>query len=140
MDAARDSTGWQRAHHFALDIYRATARFPAAEQGGLADQMRRSAALLPIALAQTNRACMRPRLCYLLSLIDQSIRESQYYIILARDLGYLAPELSRILRRDLDEVERHLKLPQLPDWLGDGTHTDERREPANRQAAVAAGG
>jgi four helix bundle protein len=103
-----DASAWQTTHQLALDVYRATAHFPAAEREGLAEQMRRAAALLPIAMGQVRQQPQRRQHSYLLLLMDQTIRELQYYVTLAQDLDYLAPHLSQVIQHDLDDVLWHL--------------------------------
>ena len=43
---------WQKAVAFVADVYRATRRFPAAEQYGLVSQLRRAAVSVPSNVAE----------------------------------------------------------------------------------------
>jgi four helix bundle protein len=52
MQGFRDLKVWQRSHSLALDIYRASAGFPAQERFGPTLQLRRAATSVP-----TNIAC-----------------------------------------------------------------------------------
>ena len=43
---------WGKAHHLALEVYRATNGFPAQERYGLTSQMRRAATSIPTNIAE----------------------------------------------------------------------------------------
>lgn len=97
---------WRRAHEFVLDVYKLTAGFPKQEMFGLTSQMRRAAVSVPANIAEGFRRRGKPDKARFMNLAESSLDECQYYLILARDLGYgdvaqlaaSADEVSRLLR------------------------------------------
>lgn len=88
----RDLVVWQKAHEMVLAIYRLTRRFPSEEKFGLTAQLRRAA--VSVAANITEGFSKRGRLDKVryLNIAQGSLEEVHYYLILAGDLGYLAPE------------------------------------------------
>jgi four helix bundle protein len=85
-----DLTVWQKAHELTLLIYRLTERFPSRERFGMVGQIRRSAASVSANIAegfgrQTTRELLRS-----LQIARGEVEETRYFLILSRDLGYLA--------------------------------------------------
>ena len=90
----RDLEVWQIAHELTLAVYRATAVFPKHEMFGLTSQLRRSAASVPANIAEGwGRRSTKDYLRHL-SNANGSLEESRYFLLLARDLSYLAGEQS----------------------------------------------
>ena len=84
-----DLTVWQEGHKLALAIYGATAQFPPGERFGIVQQMRRSASSVCANIAEgfgrrTTRELLRS-----LQISRGELEETRYFLILARDLGYL---------------------------------------------------
>jgi four helix bundle protein len=84
---------WKYAHELALDVYRAVGTFPAEELYGLTSQLRRASASIPINIAE---GCGRDGdvdFARFLQIAAGSASEVEYELLLARDLGYLAPDV-----------------------------------------------
>jgi four helix bundle protein len=99
---------WQKAHHFALNLYRHTQQFPAEERFGLTSQLRRAAVSVPSNIAE---GCGREGdrdFARFLSIAGGSASEAEYQLLLARDLGYLPEERHRPLDAQINEVKRML--------------------------------
>jgi four helix bundle protein len=79
---------WQKAHEFVLQVYRLTAVFPKPETYGLASQLRRAAVSIPANIAEGFRRRSVAEKVRFLNIAEGSIAESDYYLILSRDLGY----------------------------------------------------
>lgn len=79
---------WQKAHQWVLGIYRLTANFPKQEQFGLTSQLRRAAVSVPANFAEGFRKKSKLDKLRFYNIAQGSIAESQYYLILAKDLGY----------------------------------------------------
>jgi four helix bundle protein len=79
---------WQKAHQWVLDIYKLTADFPRHEQFGLTSQLRRAAVSVPANFAEGFRKRGILDKVRFYNIAQGSIAESQYYLILAKDLGY----------------------------------------------------
>ena len=99
---------WQKAHELTLAVYRATTAFPREERYGITSQMRRCVASIPANLAegrcrQTDRDFAR-----FVGIALGSANETDYYLLLARDLGYIPPQDYGDMACGVDEVRRML--------------------------------
>lgn len=95
---------WQKAHGLVLAVYNVTKAFPREETYGLTSQLRRAAVSIPANIAEGFRKRGRQDKARFLNIAQGSLEESRYYLILARDLGYIADDLASTL----DEVSRLL--------------------------------
>ena len=94
---------WRKAHQFVLEVYRLTATFPKPETYGLTSQLRRAAVSIPANIAEGFRRRSVAEKARFLNIAEGSIAESDYYLILSRDLGYGEPGS---LIKLLDETSR----------------------------------
>jgi four helix bundle protein len=79
---------WQKSHTLVLEVYQATARFPADEKFGLISQMRRAAVSIPANIAEGfKRAGLKDK-AHFYNIALASLEELRYYFILCRDLGF----------------------------------------------------
>lgn len=81
---------WQRAHQFAKDIYAATASFPKTEQFGLISQLRRAAVSVPANVVEGQVKLTKNDFRRFLSIAEGSLAECEYYLELAKELGFLS--------------------------------------------------
>lgn len=88
----RDLVVWQKAHEFVLEVYKYTMVFPKYELYGLVSQLRRSAVSIPANIAEGFAKQGRADKARFYNIAQGSIAESQYYLILSRDLGYGDPK------------------------------------------------
>ena len=88
----RDSDAWRVAHEFTLQVYRLTASFPRDELYGLTSQLRRSAASVASNLAEGFGRRSKNELGRYCRIANGSLQEANYQLLLAKDLGYCAPE------------------------------------------------
>ena len=86
---------WQDAHMLVLDVYRTTAHWPDEEKFGLIAQTRRAAYSIAGNIAEGCGRNTDPELARFLRISLGSAAELWYAIVVARDLGYLAPSDSR---------------------------------------------
>jgi four helix bundle protein len=96
---------WQKAHHFVLNVYRVTESFPRHELYGLTSQLRRAAVSIPANIAEGFQKRGKADKARYLNIAQGSQGESDYYLILAQDLGYAN---TQDLRNLLAEVGRLL--------------------------------
>ena len=96
---------WQKAHQFVLGTYGYTEQFPKSELYGLVSQLRRAAVSIPANIAEGFKRRTKPDKVRLMNIAQGSLEECQYYLILARDLGYGD---SKALKNQLDEVSKLL--------------------------------
>jgi four helix bundle protein len=97
---------WRDAHAAVLSVYEMTRKLPTAERFGLTNQMRRAAVSIGANVAEgagRRRALDKARLY---TIAQGSLEELKYYLILAKDLGYL-PE-PRDLWNALESLGRQL--------------------------------
>ncbi|TWU60110.1 hypothetical protein Poly51_03840 [Rubripirellula tenax] len=104
----RELKVWEKAHAFVLGVYRATRRFPDDERYGLTSQVRRSSASVPSNLAEGCGRRTDRDLAHFCDIAMGSACESEYQLILAKDLDYIDTELHRQLEDQLLEVKRML--------------------------------
>jgi four helix bundle protein len=99
---------WQKAHGLTLDVYRGTRGFPTDERYGLTSQLRRSSASVPANLAE---GCARGGdidFARFVSVAAGSASETDYHLLLARDLGYFSDDAYQPLFEQVTEVKRML--------------------------------
>ena len=96
---------WQKAHGFVLNVYRATDSFPKTELYGLTSQLRRAAVSIPANIAEGFQKRGKADKSRYFNIAQGSLGESDYYLILAQDLGYFTTQELRI---QLAEVGRML--------------------------------
>ncbi|HWA08090.1 MAG TPA: four helix bundle protein [Opitutaceae bacterium] len=102
----RDVTVWQKAHAFALAIYRCTEAFPKHELFALTSQLRRAAASIPSNFVEGFRKRTTPDKLRFYNIAQGSADECLYQLILAHDLDYTD---TVALHADLEEVSRLLQ-------------------------------
>ena len=101
----RDLIVWQKAHELVLQIYSLSKTFPKEETYGLTDQLRRAAVSVPANIAEGfNRNSQADKIKFLNYAVS-SLEESRYYLILARDLGYIDEQDTKL---GLEEVSKLL--------------------------------
>jgi four helix bundle protein len=111
----RDLVVWQKAHSFALSVYRCTDAFPKHELFGLTSQLRRAAASIPSNIVEGFRKRTTPDKLRFYNIAQGSADESLYQLILSHDLLYAdttalqadAEEVSRLLQGYINGVERN---------------------------------
>jgi four helix bundle protein len=101
----QDLIVWQKTHQFVLAVYRLTAHFPGHEKDGLTLLARRAAINIGANIAQSFGRKSKPDKARYLSAAQSALDECDYYLLLAKDLGYgHNPALSE----QLDEVRKLL--------------------------------
>ncbi len=83
---------WQKAHAFVLDVYKTTKEFPKEELYGLTSQFRNSARSVPSNIAEGYKKRGKADKLRFFNIAQGSLKESRYYVILSRDLGYINQE------------------------------------------------
>ena len=84
---------WQKSHQLAVLIYGATANFPKTEQFSLTNQLRRAAVSVPSNIAEGFERRSNKEFSQFLGIARGSIAEVQTQLLLARDIGYLKPDV-----------------------------------------------
>ena len=102
----RDVVVWQKAHAFALALYRLTESFPKHELFALSSQLRRAAASVPSNFVEGFRKRIKPDKLRFYNIAQASADECLYQLILAHDLLYADTTAAQA---DLEEVSRLLQ-------------------------------
>lgn len=100
---------WQKAHRLVLEVYRHTDSFPADERFGLTAQLRRAAVSIASNIAEGAGRETDRELARFLSMAAGSATESEYQMLLARDLGYWSPEIHQPLDAQVNEIKKMLR-------------------------------
>jgi four helix bundle protein len=108
MQDFRELKVWQNAHELTLEVYRVTASFPRHELFGLTSQLRRSCSSIAANLAEgcgRNGDAEFSRYC---SIAMGSASETEYHLLLAKDLKMIEPTDYEELSRRVTELKRML--------------------------------
>jgi len=99
---------WQKSHRLTLDIYQATKSFPKEEMYGLTAQIRRAGSSIPANIAEGCGREGEAELARFLNIAMGSASELEYYLLLARDLGFLPPGEYTRLHQETTELKKML--------------------------------
>jgi len=80
---------WQRGHELTLAVYRETKKFPADERFALTSQLRRATYSVPANIAEGSGRGTRKEYLRFLLIAIASLKETEYFLLLSHDLGYL---------------------------------------------------
>ncbi|HUJ81243.1 MAG TPA: four helix bundle protein [Candidatus Acidoferrales bacterium] len=108
LKSFRELEVWQKAHAFVLDIYRATSAFPSSERFGIVSQIRRSAMSIPANIAEGFGRRTTKDFLQFLTIANGSLEETRYFMILSKDLRYLAVEEYESLDRQAISIGQML--------------------------------
>ena len=101
----KDLIVWQKSHKFVLSVYKITDNFPRAELYGLTPQFRWAAISIPANIAEGFRKNGKADKCRFMNIVQGSLEECRYYLILTKDLGYFE---TKNLMLQLEEVSKLL--------------------------------
>ncbi len=101
----QDMQVWKKAHAWVVAIYRFTEKWPRHETYGLTSQLRRAAASVPLNLVEGFRRRTKGDKVRYYNVAQAPLDESEYCLILARDLNYGDP---RGLLASAEEIARML--------------------------------
>jgi len=108
MQRYSDLKVWQRAHQLVLGVYELSASFPADERFGLISQMRRASLSVAANIVEGSRRATAGDFARHLNIAQGSAGETDYLLLLARDLRYATEEQVAPLRGELDEISAML--------------------------------
>jgi four helix bundle protein len=99
---------WEKAHLFTLMVYEATKTFPRDEIYSLTNQLRRASSSIPPNIAEGCRKNSQVEFAHFLNIALGSANESEYFLILAKDLQYLTNEKFLQLTNGVNEIKAML--------------------------------
>ena len=80
---------WQRSHELTLAVYKHTRNFPDNERFGLTSQVRRASYSVPANISEGSGRDSNKDYLRFLFIALASLKETEYFLLLARDLEYL---------------------------------------------------
>jgi four helix bundle protein len=99
---------WQVSHALVLQVYRLTKAFPPEERYGLTSQIRRSTLSVPTNIAEGSKRLTNAEYARFLNIAEGSLAETEYLLMVSRDLGYLPATLTKPLLTEADELAKML--------------------------------
>jgi four helix bundle protein len=105
MQNYKDLKVWEKAHSFTLQVYEITSLFPKEETYGLTNQLRRSASSIPANIAEGCGKNSKQDFANFLNIALGSSNESEYFLILSKDLKYLIEETFTRLSNLINEIK-----------------------------------
>ncbi|AZI25313.1 four helix bundle protein [Pedobacter sp. G11] len=108
MQNFKDLKVWEKSHQLTLSIYKTSAKFPKEEVYSLTNQLRRASASIPANIAEGCGKNSQADLAKFLSISLGSANETEYFLILSRDLDYLTEEQFTVLSNSINEVKAML--------------------------------
>jgi four helix bundle protein len=99
---------WDKAHQLTLKVYQLTKNFPKEEIYGLTSQVRRSAASMPANIAEGCGKNSQLELAHYLNTSLGSANETEYHLLLAKDLNYFPAIEYEALAEQINEIKAML--------------------------------
>lgn len=100
---------FQEAHKLVLQIYKFSATFPANEKYALISQLRRAGASIPANIVEGLGRKGKLEKIQFFYIANGSLEEVKYFLLLANDLDYLAPEQYKELHEKANSVGKLLQ-------------------------------
>ena len=102
----RDLIAWQKSMDLAAAVYRVTEAFPAREQFGLSNQMRRASVSIPSNIAEGQGRGTTKDYVHFLHISRGSLQELETQLLLAQRLSFAGESDVQRLLSVCDEVSR----------------------------------
>ena len=99
---------WQKSHSLTLKIYSVSKIFPKEELFGLTTQLRRASSSVAANIAEGSGRKSKNEFAHFLAIAVGSLSEVEYFLILARDLSYLAKNYFQRINSLANETKRML--------------------------------
>lgn len=104
VKSVEDLDVFKLSHGLTLKVYSLTRGFPKEDLYSLTSQMRRSASSVPANLIEGANRNSRPEYKRFASIAKGSAAETRYFLILAKDLGYMDTETYTTLSLEYTRV------------------------------------
>ena len=108
MQRFTELTVWQRSHALVLQIYKLTREFPSEERFNLVSQIRRAALSVPTNIAEGSKRIGRSDYARFLNIAEGSLAETEYLLMVGRDLGYIASNSYVGPQKEIEEISKML--------------------------------
>jgi four helix bundle protein len=95
---------WQRGHALVLKVYKLTIGFPLVERYGLTSQLRRAVLSVPTNIAEGSKRVSNQDYARFLNMAEASLAETEYLLLVSRDLEYIASAAVNVCFSDVAEL------------------------------------
>lgn len=92
MQNCKELKVWQKSHELTLKVYEQSRMFPKAELYNLTNQLRRCSSSIPANIAEGCGKMTQNDFVRLLNISLGSANETEYFLLLSKDLNYLSEE------------------------------------------------
>ena len=99
---------WGKAHEYTLEIYKITKQYPKDELFGIVSQLRRASSSVPANIVEGSARRTDKEFCQFLVQARGSLVETQYFLELSKDLGYLSEDYFNKLTEISIEIAKML--------------------------------
>jgi four helix bundle protein len=99
---------WEKAHQFALDIYRKTEKFPKEEIFGITSQIRRAATSIPFNIAEGCGRRSDAEFANFLNIAAGSTSEVEEELLLSYDLEFMDKASYQKLNEEVNDIKAML--------------------------------
>jgi four helix bundle protein len=104
----RNLKAWEKAHELALAVYKMSTGFPGEERYGLTSQIRRASTSIPTNISEGCGRDTEKDFARFLHIAMGSASETEYLLLLARDLGFVDEAAHNGIHNQAVEVKRML--------------------------------
>jgi four helix bundle protein len=108
VNRVEDMDVFTKAHKIAVEIYGITKTFPQDEKFALVSQMRRAAYSIPSNLMEGGHRLNRKEYRQFVGVAKGSVGELKYFLMLSKDLDYIAEGEYSILHQSAEELSKML--------------------------------
>jgi four helix bundle protein len=105
MQNYKDLKVWEKGHQFTVAVYSVTKGFPKEEIYSLTNQIRRAAASIPANIAEGCGKKSQNEFAHFLNIALGSSNEAEYFLLLAKDLGYLDNQQYEQLSTTINQIK-----------------------------------
>ncbi len=106
---------WQLSHSLTLETYKMTFSFPKEELYGLTSQLRRAVSSIPTNISEGCGRQSDKEFNQFLNIALGSACETEYLLILSKDLSYISEETFEVLNKQINTIKS--KIYKLKDKL-----------------------
>ena len=99
---------WTKAHQLTLRVYQVSKNYPKDELYSLTNQLRRASSSIPANIAEGCGKNSRNDLANFLNIALGSANETEYFLLLSKDLEYLAESEYVKLNESINEIKAML--------------------------------
>ncbi|MBA9072776.1 four helix bundle protein [Flavobacterium gossypii] len=96
---------WQSSHSFTLEVYKITSHFPKEEIYNLTSQIRRASSSIPTNISEGCGRNSDKEFNQFLNIALGSANETEYLLILSRDLQYINNEIAENLLEKINSIK-----------------------------------